>query len=239
MRSWKKATLISSKFQTPDITLLSFKTEGLKKHKAGQYYNIRIPNTSKNSYRSFTVVSSPEEKGIIEFGIQLLQGGSLSPKLFNLKKGDAIEIEGPLGDFYWESKQKRSLLLIAGGSGITPFISMLRHHLNNLSAREITLLLSSNSERDLPFLKELKNISKIDKNINLHFVFTKNSPKKRINQNTLKEILKGISDLKNLNIYIAGSTSFVENIYVSLVKNNIAPEKIYRERFGPNIYENT
>lgn len=237
MSKWKKAVLISSQFQTPDVKLLSFKTERWKKHKAGQYYNLRIPNNSKNSYRSFTTVSAPEQKEILEFGIQLFRNGLVSPKLFNLKRGDLIEIQGPLGEFYWESRQNKSLLLIAGGSGITPFISMLRHHLNNFNSRRIILLLSAHSEKDLPFLEEIRKISKVDKNINVHLLFTKSPPKKRIDQKILKEIIESILDLKNLSIYIAGPTTFVENIYLSLIKIKIPVNKIYRERFGPNIYK--
>ncbi len=237
MSKWKKAILISSEFQTIDIKLLKFKPQIWKKHKAGQYYNLKIPNTSNNSYRSFTTISPPEEKETLDFAIQLFKNGLLSPKLFDLKMGDQIEIQGPLGEFYWDSKQTKSLLLIASGSGITPFISMLRHHLNNLDKRDITLLLSAHSEKDLPFLKEVKHISKMDKNVKVNFIFTKNTPKKRIDQKVLREIINGISDQKNLNVYIAGSITFVENIYLSLIKMNISSNKIYRERFGPNIYE--
>lgn len=232
MSRWQKAVLVHSELLTPNIKSLSFEVEGIKKYKSGQYFNIRLPEYPK-SIRSFSTASSPEEKGILEFGIQLLNGGALSPKLFNLKKGQQVEISGPFGSFTWKSNNKKPLLLIAGGSGLVPFISMLRHHYNNYVKRKINLLISIKTAQELIYSNELKKMQQKDQDLQIELHLTKES-NGRINQELLQ---KSIQIFKTAPlIYVCGSTAFTDNVYNMLLKLGVESKHIFRERFGPFIY---
>src|SRR3989344_2181438 len=97
---WVKAKLLNSKFLTKKIKSLTFSTKVWKANKPGQYYDLR--KNSNSPYRSFSVVSSSNKKGILEFAIELLDSGKVSPDLFELKIGETIEVRGPFGNFTWE-----------------------------------------------------------------------------------------------------------------------------------------
>jgi ferredoxin-NADP reductase len=231
MSKWQRATLVDSKHLTKKIKSLIFSLNNFKKHKSGQYYDLRLLDNPK-SIRSFSIASSPEDQSL-EFGIQLLKGGALSPHLFTLKKGEQLELNGPKGEFVWNPKTNTSLFLIAGGSGLVPFMSMLRHHYNNFKKRKITLLLSIKSKQDLIYKKELANMQKKDANLKIVINLTPNESK-RINQTVLGKILSEFE--KTPQIYICGSTAFTDNIYNMILKLGVSSKFIKRERFGPFLY---
>ncbi len=227
MRKWQKAKLAKSEKITEKIRSLIFAVNDWKEYKAGQYYDIRL--NAHFSHRSFSIVSSPKEKEVLEFAIELLKGGEVSPKLFNLKLGEVVEISGPKGNFYCDLKKPYDLLLIAGGSGVTPFISMLRDLNKTNTSKKITLLVSINTSEEIPYLKELESYSKNFNNLKFIKIITKNSSK-RIDANLLNSVIK---EFNNRKIFISGSTSFVENIYSILNKLGVKQTDIFRERFGP------
>lgn len=227
MVKWQKAKLTNSEKLTEKIKSLIFSVSNWKEYKAGQYYDIRLDE--KSAHRSFSIVSSPKEKGGLEFAIELLKGGEVSPQLFNLKLDDEVEISGPKGNFYCDFKKPHNLLLIAGGSGVTPFISVLRDLNNTKLSKKIILLVSVGLSEDIPYLKELEDYSKNFNNFKFIKIITK-SNSKRIDHVLLNTILQEFSNLK---IFISGSTSFVENIYSILNKLGVKQTDIYRERFGP------
>ena len=95
-------------------------------HRAGQHYELRIPGDELG--RKYSIVTPPGQAGPLEFGIQLLPNGLVSPRLAALQPADRIEIRGPLGEaFLWSPADGRSLILIGGGAGITPLLSMYGH----------------------------------------------------------------------------------------------------------------
>jgi ferredoxin-NADP reductase len=231
MSKWQRATLVDSKHLTKKIKSLIFSLHNFKKHKSGQYYDLRLLDHPK-AVRSFSTASSPEDDHL-EFGIQLLKGGALSPHLFTLKKGEQLELNGPKGEFVWSPKSNEPLLLIAGGSGLVPFMSILRHHYNNFKKRKIILLLSTKSEKDLIYKKELSTMQKKDENLKIVINLTPNESK-RINQTVLDKTLSEFE--KTPQIYICGSTAFTDNIYNVLLKLGVSSKFIKRERFGPFLY---
>ena len=122
MGDWQKAVITQVAPASDDMLSLTVKPERWQPHKAGQCYEIRIPGS--RLMRKYSVVSSPHNQGELEFGIQLLPYGAISPKMWELKVGDTLDIRGPFGTFTWEPSAGEPLILIGGGSGITPLISI-------------------------------------------------------------------------------------------------------------------
>lgn len=108
-----------------DMLSLTLKPEHWEPHKAGQCYEIRIPNAKL--MRKYSVVSSPHRTGELELGVQLLSYGAVSPEMWKLKEGGTLDIRGPFGTFTWEPSTPGPLILIGGGSGVTPLISIYDH----------------------------------------------------------------------------------------------------------------
>lgn len=239
MTDWQIATLIDSKMVSEDVKSLTFTLPHFTKHIAGQHYDIRL--TAPNGYqseRSYSVASAPEEIGKVEFGIQLLKNGEVSPYLYELEKSETIELKGPIGGhFVWESNMSGPLILIGGGSGMVPLMSMLRHNMNNTPEREVLFLASAKTKSRVLYLDELEEYS--SRYSSFHFVYTLThesnekfpSYSKRIDKDILmKEIDFVIKSEPN--IYLCGPTSFVESMANILVEMNINPGSIKTERFG-------
>ncbi|GEM_PF-1891695 len=149
--------------------------------------------------QTFSLVSAPDESTL---SIATRERESLfKKKLFALKTGDKIKIEGPFGSFCLHTDEsrpaclRRQAIFIAGGIGITPFISMLREisprfdlesgKRSNLG--EIFLFYSNRTEKDAAFLEELRKYAARHENFIFVPTFTASSP--RINKKMLKKYL--------------------------------------------------
>lgn len=130
----------------------------------GQHVMFRIDGEP----RPFTMTSSPNDMKRLEFGIKKV--GGFTKKTHELKPGDEIEIIGPLGTFYFDDKTEDGLVFIAGGSGITPFISMLRYIEDNELKNKVTVIYSNKTSREIMFLGELELIK--EKGIITEIVYT-------------------------------------------------------------------
>ncbi|TAK57690.1 oxidoreductase, partial [Patescibacteria group bacterium] len=154
MSTWLIGTLVSSKMVAENVKSLTFEVPKWPGHKAGQHCDIRL--TAEDGYqaqRSYSIANAPETGSTkVEFGVQILENGEVSPYLWNMTPGDKIEIKGPLGGhFVWSTEMPGPLVLIAGGSGIVPLMAMLREHVNRRengteAKRDVVLLVSARTK---------------------------------------------------------------------------------------------
>jgi len=102
--------------------------DGLVAHEAGQYLTIRVPVTDeKQQIRTYTVSSAPGES-YYRISVKHEVDGVVSDYLHqNLSVGDVIDARSPRGDFFIDAAVKRPAVLLAGGVGVTPMMSMARH----------------------------------------------------------------------------------------------------------------
>ncbi len=237
--SWKVATLMESKPAAEDVQSLRFEVNDWIKHIAGQHYTIRL--TAEDGYqaeRDYSIASPPEQEGILEFGIQILEDGEVSPYLYKLPLGEQIEIRGPIGGhFIWESSMPGPLLLIGGGSGMVPLISILRHFANHPDDREIIFLISVKDQQRLLYKQELEEFPKKFPNIKVIITYTQTPPenwdgfKRRVDREMLTEVFSHLLEKMPM-IYICGRTTLVETVADQLVEIGFNPHIIKTERFG-------
>jgi ferredoxin-NADP reductase len=250
MKNWQIGTLLKKEQIADNVMSLTFSLPDWQPFKAGQHYDIRL--TAPDGYqaeRSFSIASAPEEKGSIEFGVQLLEGGEVSPYLWNLVPGKQIEMRGPIGGhFVWDTTMKGPLILIGGGSGMVPLVSMLRHHANHVqdppspegfgeAQREIIFIISARTYEHILYKRELEHIGSKNRNINVIATITDSPPptwsgyKRRIDKEMLQEILGTIKD-KNPKTFICGPTPFVEAVAKHMTGLGFPAKDIKTERFG-------
>ncbi len=122
--------------------------------KAGQFCFLRIDKNKLYARHPFTMSNSPQDRGL-SFTIKL--GGRFTKAASELERGDEVIVEGPFGVFTINDRQK-DLVFVAGGIGITPFISMLRNRLKSNESRNVLLLYGAKTGNDLIFRKELDAI---------------------------------------------------------------------------------
>lgn len=135
---------------------------------AGQYLTFRFDDVGpKPLVRSYTMSSSPNQDGYSAFTVKRVEGGVISNWLCdNTKVGSILRARGPIGKFVYDpALDQKHLVMVAGGSGVTPFVSILREYgdrLGSLGAPEkMTLLVSYRSHEDLICWKELVHASDI------------------------------------------------------------------------------
>lgn len=239
MNNWKIATLISSEMVAIDVKSLKFQIPEFGTFKAGQHCSIKL--TAEDGYvaeRDYSIANPPDDNSYIEFGIQLLREGEVSPYLFDLKPGEQVEIEGPIGNhFVWETNNDQPLLLVGGGSGMVPLRSMVLHHFNNYQPRDVIFLTSCRSIDKVLYQFELQRLSEKYPDFKFIMTLTDTQPenyqgyKRRIDQAMLQEIF-GKYINQNPHIYVCGPTPFVETAANTMLELGFNRDNIKTERFG-------
>jgi len=144
--------------ETDDITTFRMvRPEGFT-FAPGQFTSVRINIDGSPVVRCYSVSSAPEAAGYFEISVkrQGLMSGTLHA---SVRPGSMISVMPPAGGFAYPSNDDRPLVLLAGGVGVTPLMSMLRHAVAADPTRPVTLLYSVNSHRDIAFRDELQWIA--------------------------------------------------------------------------------
>jgi len=140
---------------------LAFEKPAGFRFKAGQSVDLTLidpPETdAKGSRRALSIVSAPFEDELV-FATRL-RDSAFKRTLWGLQPGAKVRIEGPFGSFGLHGDVTRPAILLAGGIGITPFMSMIRHALHDAAKRRLVLLYSNRQPRDAAYLAELQQLA--------------------------------------------------------------------------------
>jgi ferredoxin-NADP reductase/Na+-translocating ferredoxin:NAD+ oxidoreductase RnfD subunit len=140
-----------------------FTTSEKAPYVAGQYMEWTIPHDNQDvrgMRRFFTIASNPEDADI-RLGIKYFEGGSSFKKtLLSLQRGEHIYATAVSGDFVLPKHSGKSFVFIAGGIGITPFVSMLRSLMANDEKRNITLFYANKTTDDIAYKDVLEVATK-------------------------------------------------------------------------------
>src|SRR5215475_2203844 len=155
--NWQYARVVDLIEETPRCKSLILEPPAWPGHRAGQHVDVRL--TAEDGYqaqRSYSIASGPEDAELV-LTIERLDDGEVSPYLVDeLKPGDELELRGPIGGYFvWRPSLAGPLLLVAGGSGVVPFRSMLRHRSAVSSDVPVRLLYSARSLDDVIYRQEL------------------------------------------------------------------------------------
>lgn len=205
--------------------------------KAGQYFFLTIPKLNYpdtvGNLRHFSFVNSPNEKGIITMATRIREESGFKKTLRDLPIDSEVEIGEIFGNFVLPKDDNKSLVFIAGGIGITPFISMLRYIDEEKFSYDITLIYSNRDKESTAFLEELENIKNRNKNIKLILTMTEDSSWEGENRKIDVQFIKDyIGDFKDKFFYISGPPAFNEAIVKSLKELTIENKNILVENFS-------
>ncbi|WP_050629778.1 ferredoxin reductase [Bradyrhizobium viridifuturi] len=209
-------------------------------HWPGQHVDIRL--TAEDGYqaeRSYSIASPPEEK-LLTLTVERVDGGEVSSYLLDeLRVGDALEFRGPIGrHFIWSRTRGGPIFLVAGGTGITPLMAMLRHRRRSLAHTPASLIYSVRSLADAVYRDELDAMAQDDRDLRLVYALTREQPSNwsghwgRVNEMLLAN--NSFAREHDPSIFVCGPTGFVESISSMLVKLGFDPFSIKTERFGPS-----
>ena len=225
MDNWQKATIKEEYAQTPDFRTLILEPSTLQDFKAGNFVEIAV---SKNgAFKCYSVVSTPEDKKVVEVGVKLYENGALSPQLFALKKGDTILMRGPAGAYFIWEPGNRTTVAIGGGAGICPMVSILRQFDPRLGELHI---LFSTKQGSVYYGSELKETS-AKKGVDYTLVETSGSGGDRIDKVYLESKFgKLISPATDF--FVAGPTEFVQDVSYWLRELGVEEKNLRTDDFG-------
>jgi ferredoxin-NADP reductase len=236
--SWQLGGVVELVEETPRAKSIVLDLPGWPGHRAGQHVDVRL--TAEDGYqaqRSYSIASAPED-GHLVLTVERLQDGEVSPYLVDeLRPGDDLELRGPIGGYFvWEASLGGPLLLVAGGSGIVPFRSILRHWVAVECPVAVRLLHSARSLSDVIYREELLRLAAYDQ-VDIRIGLTREWPegwrghRGRIDREFLVEAAWPPHEQPR--IYVCGPSGFVETASAGLVENGHHPRQIRTERFGP------
>lgn len=238
--NWQIASVKDIKPETTNVKSFTLTLPAWMRHRAGQHYDIRL--TAGDGYqaqRSYSIASEPEREGEVDLTVERINDGEVSTYLHDvLVPGDRIEARGPIGGYFvWEAVMTEPLLLIAGGSGVVPLMSMIRHRAAAGAKNLTSLLYSSRNFEDIIYYNELEKLLRSNSSLQVFHTLTRSQPAewkgfaRRIDQDMLKEVARPLG--RSVQVFICGPTLLVEAAANTLVKIGVSSNQIKTERFGP------
>jgi ferredoxin-NADP reductase len=257
--SWLVATVKETRRETATARTVTFDVPGWPGHQAGQHVTVKL--TAEDGYstqRDYSIASAPET-GAVEITVQRLEDGEVSPYLTDIAEpGDQLELRGPIGGWFaWDPADRRPLLLLAGGSGVVPLMSMIRTHGTVNSQVPVRLIYSARTPADVIYAAEISERQRVSP-LAVTFLYTRASRSalasaamppgaggaagagaERVPRIYAGRLSRGILaetaflPRSNPATFICGPSGFVEAASDLLVNAGYAPGTIKTERFGP------
>lgn len=238
--TWRTARVSAVARETWRARSLTLAVQGWPGHLPGQHVDLRV--TAEDGYqsaRSFSIASSPGP-GQLTVTVDRIDDGEVSPYLVDeVRVGDQLEVRGPIGGYFvWNADRDQSLLLVGGGSGIAPLMSILRRRAERGSRAPTRLLYSSRSPDDVIYGAELEALDGADERLEVVYTFTRARPAgwtgyaRRIDHEMLREIAWAPEGQPRA--YVCGPTAFVEAVASGLIDLGYPAAEVRTERFGPS-----
>ena len=172
----KQILKISNIKEAKDAKIFTLSAERCAYFTAGQYLSVSVNINGKIYSRPYSILSSPKEalKGIYEIAVKRVEGGLVSNYIIdNLKAGDTLEVSDPTGNFTYEPlRDAGHIIAIAGGSGITPFVSLARAISEGSEDFALTILYGSRKEESVLLKSELDDICKKTHKVKVVYVLS-------------------------------------------------------------------
>ena len=207
----------------------------------GQHLTLRTELNGQEQRRSYSICSGVDD-GDLRIGVRHVTGGAMSSWLNqSLKTGDAIDVLPPEGRFFVaiDPSQARHYLGIAGGSGITPILAIMKTVLAREPLSQFTLIYGNRRQASTMFKEELEDLkNRYLTRLTLHTVFSQehmDSPLNsgRLTQAKLGEFLGALIQPQQLDhVFVCGPHGFNDEADAALLAAGVQAEHIHIERFG-------
>jgi ferredoxin-NADP reductase len=235
--TWEYADVVEVRTETARARRLTLDVPGWTGHRPGQHVDVRL--TAEDGYtaqRSYSIASGPA-RGTVELVVDRLPDGEVSPYLTEvLRPGDGLEVRGPLGGYFvWDGDEAGPVQLVAGGSGVVPFLSMVEHHRATGSDVPMRMLYSA---RSLDDVVDRVRLAAPPPGVDVTLALTRAAPAgwHGLTGRIDLDVLRGhaLPATTRPRVMVCGPTAFVEVVAGHLVALGHRPEDIRTERFGPS-----
>lgn len=194
----------------------------------GQYVNLQVPGTTE--WRSYSMATAPHEQRMLEFYVRLLNDGTMSNYLARrASPGDVIQCAGPQGAFYLRGGT-RPILMVAGGTGVAPMVSMLRQMLKAGDLRPVTLCFGVTSASDLFLVDELSALSRAFPKVDVRISIMTGKCPGAFHSGVVTDLIDQPS-LAGTDVYICGPPAMSDRARAIVAERGALPSSVFSERF--------
>jgi CDP-4-dehydro-6-deoxyglucose reductase, E3 len=203
----------------------------------GQYLDIMLPGGRR---RSFSIASPPHDAKPLELHVRRVVGGEFTDKLFHAENRNALlSIEGPLGQFIYRASPA-PMLLVGGGTGLAPLLSMLRHVIENGIDRDMHLYWGVRGEQDLYAQQTLERLLRKAPRLRYTPVLSEAAAGWRGRTGWVHEApVQDIADLAGFEVYMAGPPAMIGAARRAFEAQGVARSRIFFDSFdyAPDVLE--
>jgi ferredoxin-NADP reductase len=186
--------------------------------------------------RSYSISSSPTRRDYVELTVRREPRGAVSRHIDDLLKvGDQIESGGPVGKFTFTGTEADSIVLIAGGVGITPMMSITRYLTERSWAGDIFFIYTCRTPADFIFADEVAALQRLNPKLRVAVTISEaegtdwTGPRGRISKELLTQT---VPDLASRRIHLCGPPPMMDSIKAILTELGVPPDRVKTELFG-------
>lgn len=225
------ATIEKKEQLTSRVILMTFKLENPQElhFQAGQTFML---NVAEGINRTMSIASPPEEKNKILMCHDVSPGGPGSQWTIAHNVGDTATFMAPLGMFVMRKESHRKKILVATGTGMAPFRSMLLDYLDNGGTDDVTVYWGLRYEEDVYWLSELQALSVKYPNFRLVLTLSKPSDAWQGDRGRVtSHVIEKEHNLAGSDFYLCGNQLMIKDIETQLASHQVPRNQIYKELY--------
>lgn len=237
---WQPAVIEAIDRLTSRVVRVTLRPERWRPFLPGQHIDVRL--TAEDGYhaqRSYSVASPPSQASTLELVIERLDDGEVSPFFHEFAApGDTLAIRGPFAEhFVWRPESPGAVLLAAGGSGIAPFLSMVRERARLASPPPMAMLYSARTWEDAIARDELLQHEQEQGGLSVTLCLTRDHARRpvdfsrRADRAIIDHALARLGEPPRQS-FVCGATRFVGTVADLLLESGVPAESIRTERYG-------
>ena len=212
-------------------------------HLPGQYMNLTLSIEGQTVKRSYTIASSPTQRGHVELTIKRNSGGLASRYMHDqLQIGDTIRIGASAGKFFFHDLQSKGVVLIAGGVGITPLMSILRNLTDHSRKGNIYFINAMRSSEDRIYADEFASLANRFENLMILDYYSQSKPspvgssrserwQNKSGYINAADLSAFVPNLHELPIFLCGPDPMMQAVRRAIVSLGVPNEQISTEEF--------
>lgn len=213
------------------------------KFNAGQYITVSKWLQGRHHTRCYSICDSPEhvmQNKEISIAVKELSGGVMSTYLNRqLTVGQSLIVKGPFGDFAYSGGEAKSkqMVLIAGGSGITPVMSIAKHALSQADIDKVQLLFANRCRNETLFLEELNELQQMfPQRLDVKWFYSQETElqdgeNSKLTRRDIAQLCCRLIHLSSVQFYLCGPNTLIEETKSVLNELNVPSGNIHQERF--------
>lgn len=247
-RSFRVAKKIKESEMITSFYLVPTDSKPIATYQPGQYISLRM-KPEGSTYTQIRQYSLSDAPGKPYYRISVKREGALADRPDgvistylhdHIAEGDLVELSAPAGDFTLKTEDSRNIVLLSGGVGLTPMISMLNTLVASPAQRHITFIHAALNGGTHAFRDHVNTLTEQHEGIQTFYCYTQPTPDDRAKSRFHKEgyidaawLSQIIRQPHDSNYYLTGPILFMQAAYAALCEIGVSPEFIHYEFFGP------